>query len=470
MGATVLWLRRDFRLNDHAALTAAVAPGDPVLPVFIRDTQLQTLGAAAGWRMGRAVDRFDQTLRDMGSQITYRSGDAHTVLHTLVQETGASRVYWSRSYDPVQQATDTKVKQHLKAAGIDAQSFIGHLLHEPWTYTTKTGGFYKVFTPMWKALHSRTVSPAAAQITALPTPATFPRSENLADWTLGRAMQRGAAVVARYAAVGEAAAEKRLQHFIDSKIAAYAHQRDLPGVDGTSGLSENLTYGEISPRTCWFAAQRAFQSGGAGAEVFLKELMWREFAYHLLHHTPHIRAQNWRPEWDAFPWNTDENTDHVLAWKQGRTGVPFVDAAMRQMYVTGTMHNRARMIVASYLTKHLLSHWEIGLRWFAECLTDWDPASNAMGWQWSAGSGPDATPYFRVFNPVTQLDKFDAGRVYVDRWIAEGRAAPHPDALRYFDAMPRAWRLTPDMGYPAPIVDAAEGRRIALSAYENRSF
>jgi deoxyribodipyrimidine photo-lyase len=188
-----------------------------------------------------------------------------------------------------------------------------------------------------------------------------------------------------------------------------------------------------------------------------------------VHHTSEITSRNWKPDWDHFPWNTDETPD-VTAWKQGRTGIPFVDAAMREMYVTGTMHNRGRMIVASYLTKHLMTHWKIGMDWFADCLIDWDPASNAMGWQWSAGSGPDATPYFRVFNPVTQLEKFDKSHTYANRWIAEGQVSPPHRALSYFDAVPRQWGISPRDAYPAPVVDVADGRKRALEAYSNRDF
>ncbi len=236
----------------------------------------------------------------------------------------------------------------------------------------------------------------------------------------------------------------RLGAFIAKIVADYDRTRDLPAVNGTSNLSENLALGEISPRTCWHAGQRALAEGKAGAETFLKELVWREFAYHLMYHTPHILQGNWREDWDAFPWNTDERRAEVKAWKQGRTGMQIVDAAMREMYVTGRMHNRARMIVASYLTKHLMSHWKIGLDWFEDCLIDWDPASNAMGWQWSAGSGPDATPYFRVFNPDTQAEKVRPG-ARLCRRAGSPRACPIPPrdgARAYFDAVPGpgGWR------------------------------
>ena len=316
----------------------------------------------------------------------------------------------------------------------------------------------------------RDIAAPEAAPSRIPPPEVWPISERLEDWLLDTEMNRGAKVVRSYLAVGEDAARGRLETFIGERIAGYAEMRDFPAVPGTSRLSENLAWGEISPRVCYHAGVRALHEGAAGAETFLKELVWREFAYHLVWHTPRIVSGNWREEWDAFPWREEEDAPEVLAWKQGRTGIPFVDAAMRELYVTGHMHNRARMIVASFLTKHLMTHWWIGLRWFEDCLADWDPASNAMGWQWSAGSGPDATPYFRVFNPVTQLDKFDKNRAYADRWIAEGRRTPSEDALRFFDAAPRSWGMTPDAPYPPPIVTAEEGRQRALAAYEARDF
>ena len=464
----LLWFRRDLRLADHPALTAAVETGRPIIPVFINDEVVAGQGAAPRFRLGLSVGSLAQQLESKGSKLTLRQGDALHVLRDLIAETGATDVYWSRAYDPITKDRDTALKAALKDDGITAQSFTGHLLFEPWTVETKTGGFYRVYTPMWRSVRDRDVPAPLPAPSKIPAPATWPASDNLGDWQLGKDMIRGAAVLAPHCTVGEAAANDRLGAFIEDRVAAYADQRDFPAVNGTSGLSENLTYGEISPATCWHAGWAAFRRGADQAEIFLKELVWREFAYHLAFHTPHITTKNWRPEWDAFPWNTDESTAEVTAWKQGRTGIPFVDAAMRQMYVTGVMHNRARMIVASYLTKNLMSHWQIGERWFAECLIDWDPASNAMGWQWAAGSGPDAAPYFRVFNPVTQLDKFDREGRYQKQWIAEGFGQPSETALSYFDAIPRSWGLSPDDRYPNPIVTPEEGRTRALDAYAAR--
>lgn len=467
---TLLWFRRDFRLNDHPAMCRAIERGAPILPVFIFDEVAQTHGAAPMWRLEQAVAKFDETLRAMGSRLILRRGHALDVLRALIAETGAGAVYWSRLYTPETKARDTAVKAALKEDGIEAQSFAGHLLFEPWTVETKTGGYYKVFTPMWNTVKTRDVAAPLSAPANLQAPGSWPETETLNAWNMGAAMKRGAPIVAKYARVGEVAAQERLDDFIERKVQGYDTNRDLPWKDGTSGLSENLAVGEISPRSAWHAGLRARHEGKAGAETFLKELVWREFAYHLAHHTPRILSDNWKEAWDAFPWNTDADDPDIVAWKQGRTGIQFVDAAMREMYVTGTMHNRGRMIVASYLTKHLQGHWKIGMRWFEDCLIDWDPASNAMGWQWSAGSGPDATPYFRVFNPVTQLDKFDKNRDYVSAWIAEGRSQPAETALQYFTAIPKSWKLAKNDPYPAPVVSPEDGRKRALSAYENRDF
>jgi len=464
----IMWFRRDLRLGDHPALTAACESGRPVIPIFVLDELVEGLGAAPKFRLGLSVSVLESELSYRGSRLVLRKGRAIDVLTDLIRETGATEVHWSRAYDPDAKDRDTTIKAALKEAGISAVSHPGHVLFEPWTVETKTGGFYRVFTPMWKSVRNTEVSACLPEPDLIPAPNAWPESDDLTLLNMSKDMRRGAEIVHQHCVVGQTAAADRLSEFIETRIARYSDDRDFPGVKATSGLSENLTYGEISPRQCWHAGWEAFRQGHDQAEVFLKELVWREFAYHLVFHTPHIVSRNWREEWDRFPWNTDEAHPHVVAWKQGRTGIPFVDAAMREMYVTGVMHNRSRMIVASYLTKNLMSHWKIGERWFADCLIDWDPASNAMGWQWAAGSGPDAAPYFRVFNPVTQLDKFDRDGVYQKSWIAEGYGQPSDTALSYFDAVPKHWRLSPANTYPSPLVTPEAGRARALEAYATR--
>lgn len=468
MTPVIWWVRKDLRLGDNPALVAAVEAGGPVIPVFILDEVFESYGSCPLWRFGRGVAALADALKARGSRLVLRRGRAEQVLAKLVAETGARALRWSRAYDPDQVARDKAVKAHFAATDVDAKSIAGHLMFEPWSVETKEGGFYRVYSPFWRAVKDREVRELVSE-PALPVPAVWPASDDLENWHLDARMGRGAAIVAPHLCVGEAAAQARLEEFMQERVANYKRQRDYPAEPATSRLSENLAWGEISPAALWHAGQRALQKGMAGAEHFLKELVWREFAYHLIWHTPHIASQNWREGWDSFPWSEKEDAA-VLAWKQGRTGIRFVDAAMREMYVTGHMHNRARMIVASFLTKHMLTHWRVGLKWFEDCLVDWDPASNAMGWQWAAGSGPDAAPYFRVFNPDTQLEKFDRDGVYVRRWIAEGELAPTETAMSFFDAIPCSWSLTPRGTYPEPILTLAEGRARALAAYENRSF
>ena len=462
----ILWFRRDLRLADQPMLAAAAATGRPLVPVFVLDPETEAIGAAPKWRLGLAVEVFARTLEDLGSQLILRRGPALEVVRALVSETGASGVWWSRLHDPASVARDTVVKAALKAEGIEARSFAGHLLHEPWEIETGQGGFYRVFTPYWRAVRGLEVAAPEAAPQRLRGPEVWPASDRQADWRLDAAMNRGAAVVLRHQAVGEAAAGAKLAAFLAGRVAGYSEARDLPGVAGTSRLSENLTYGEIGIRTVWHAGLRARDEGRAGAESFLRELAWREFSYHLMHHTPHITSANWKPEWDDFPWRGD--SAEAERWRRGQTGEPFVDAAMREMYVTGTMHNRARMIAGSYLTKHLLTHWKLGLDWFADCLTDWDPAANAMGWQWVAGSGPDAAPYFRVFNPAGQAEKFDPKGDYRRRFVAELSQDPGRDAMDWFRAVPRSWGLDPAAPYPAPVIDLADGRARALAAFAAR--
>ncbi|WP_299933136.1 deoxyribodipyrimidine photo-lyase [uncultured Pelagimonas sp.] len=462
----ILWFRRDLRLRDHAALTHAVNSGRPVIPVFLNDTSVSDLGAAPKWRLHKGLEVFGAALSELGSRLILRSGDAEQCLLQLCVETGASGVVWQRAYDPQSVARDTQVKAALKSQGLEAQSFDGAVLHEPWTVKTGQGSDYKVYSAFRRAVWGRNIVPSLAPVPKPTSPTTWPTSEALSDWHLTRPMNRGGAVLANHNPVGEEAALERLETFITDDLSRYATDRDQLAVHGTSRLSGHLALGEISVARCWQAGQHALQMGNPGAETFLKELLWREFAGYLLWHSPDMQTKAWRPEWRGFKWNTDPDHPHFIAWSQARTGVPLVDAGMRELYVTGTMHNRVRMIVASYLTKHLRMHWRLGQAWFADCLTDWDAASNAMGWQWVAGCGPDASPYFRVFNPDTQRDKFDKGGRYVQRWLAETSPSPDALALSYFDAVPRNWGLSPNAPYPHPIVSLAQGRRDALDAYE----
>jgi len=466
MQPLILWFRRDLRLDDNPMLAAAAQTGCPLIPVFVADDSVTTLGAAPRWRLGEGLRAFGKTLADQGSRLVLRKGRALEVLRGLVKEADATGVWWGRLYDARSRGRDAEIKQALRSDGTEARSFAGHTLIEPWQVETGEGGHYKVYTPFWKALSAHGVAEPFKAPSKLPAPDTWPASDSLADWKLGAAMNRGAKVVARHARIGSAAAEAKLDGFLDGPVDDYKAARDFPAGEATSRLSENLTLGEIGTRRVWWRTQRILEQdrGHRGAEHFLKELAWRDFAHHLIFHTPEIATGNWRPEWDRFPWRDDN--DDAECWRRGLTGEPFVDAAMREMYVTGTMHNRARMIVASYLTKHLMTHWRVGLKWFEDCLIDWDPASNALGWQWVAGSGPDAAPYFRVFNPAIQAEKFDPDENYRHRFVAELTDKPGRDALSYFDAIPRSWKLDSGATYPEPLIDLKAGRQRALDAYE----
>lgn len=461
----IVWFRRDLRLDDHPALDAALRAGGPVIPAFILDPETEAIGAAAKWRMGLSIADLQTRLRAMGSELILRRGPALDALRGLAAETGARAVHWTRLYMPEAIARDTDVKAGLQAGGIAAESHPGHLLHEPWTLAPKAGGYFKVFTPFWRTLSARGDVPESLPAPGrVPAPDGWPASDTLASWEMDRAMNRGAEVVARFVQVGEAAAQDRLGAFLEERVAGYADGRDRPDRGGTSRLAENLTYGEISARRVWHSAMRARAEGAQGAESFLREIGWREFAWHLLYHTPHLSTAHWRPEWNAFPWRGDN--EDAERWRRAVTGEAMVDAGLREMFVTGTMHNRVRMIVASYLTKHLMTDWRVGCAWFADCLVDWDPASNALGWQWVSGSGPDSAPYFRIFNPETQAGRFDPEGRYRHRFVLGwGDGPPHPDAKAYFDAVPRSWRLDPGAPYPQPMIPLKAGRERALEAY-----
>ncbi len=449
---TLYWMRRDFRLADNPALAAI---NGRIIPVFIADEQVQSLGAAPKFRLGRAISSFQNRLKGKGGTLILRRGAALKVLQDLIAETGASRVVWNRLYDPDSIKRDARVKAVLKTQNVTAESFNAHLLFEPWEVQTGQGGPYRVYSPFWRSVRGRSVAAPA------PTPRAewaknLPASEDISDWGFETAMRRGADVVGHHLLLGEVAAKARLGRFLDEKVDRYKADRDLLDQDACSNLSEPLAYGEIGPRQIWQAGWRAMEDGAAGGEHFLKELVWREFAYHLMYHTPHILTRNWREEWDGFDWH--EAGEAATRWQRGQTGVDVIDAAMRELYVTGRMHNRARMLVASYLTKHLMVDWRVGQQWFADTLVDWDPAANAMGWQWVAGSGPDAAPFFRIFNPETQAEKFDAKAGYRNYWLrGEG-------AEEFTRAAPLSWPPRDDN--MAPMVTLPEGRTRALAAYK----
>ena len=465
MTTTLYWMRKDFRLSDNAALARALETDGTVIPVCLYDEVAESYGAAPKWRWGEAIQHFAASLENKGSRLILRRGKALDTLRELIEETGATRVVWGRQYDRAAKERDAAVKSALKDDGIDAFSVRNHTLFDPWDIETKSGGPYRVYTPFKnRCLEAETFGDPIDVPGSLNPPTEWPASDSLDDWALAAPMNRGAAVVAQYANIGEEAARGRLGAFM-KKITDYDDARERPDTVGTSRLSENLAWGEISPLTIWTAVEASKASGTKGAKVYQSEILWREFAYHLTHYYPDIGDENWREEWDAFPWRED-NKD-AEAWRRGRTGIAFVDAAMRELYTTGYMHNRLRMLAASLLTKNLMTDWRVGERWFAECLTDWDPCSNAMGWQWAAGSGPDAAPFFRIFNPDTQIDKFDPQRDYTENWLAEKTAKSGKDARNFFEAIPRSWDMSDDMKLPTPIVDLKEGRERALAAYKD---
>ena len=462
---TILWIRKEFRLADNPALVEALAADGAVIPVFILDdVTREALGAAGMWRMGKAIEAFSETLESKGQRLILRSGAALEVLRTLIEETGAARVVWGRYYDKASRKRDTDVKAALKEDGIEAVSVCAHLMFEPWSIETKAGGPYRVYSPFKRACFER--EDGIGEPLDVPddfaAPDEWPKSESLEDWALWAAMNRGGAIVGQYANIGEAAALERLEEFVPL-VSDYDEGRNALGHSGTSRLSENYAWGEISTRTAWHRI-RSYMARSTkpdkGPTVYLQELLWREFAYHLLYHYPDLATDNWREEWDGFPWRKDN--EDAERWRRGETGIPGVDAAMRELYATGYMHNRMRMLTASFLTKHLMTDWRVGEAWFRECLTDWDPASNAMGWQWVAGSGPDATPFFRIFNPETQVEKFDSKNGYVSRWMDAGSE----DAQNFFAAIPRSWEMTAENARPDPVIGLKAGRERALEAYK----
>lgn len=460
----ILWFRRDLRLSDHPALDIASKTGRRLIPIFIYDEFTSSLGAAPKWRLALSLEQFRKDLEDINLKLILRAGKALDVLKALILECDASGLYWSRLYDSASVERDKKVKEFAKSVNVEARSFPGHLLHEPWKIEKKQGGFYKVYTPFWNEIKNKTVMSTIEMPSKFPKTDQWPKSEKIVDWDMNKNMHGSDELLIKHVVVGEKAARNRLNLFLEKSVGNYSENRDNLEFSGTSGLSENLTYGEISPVRIWHQAMSFSLHSKVNVEKFLKELVWRDFAWNLAFHTPHIMTENWRAEWNDFPWR-GANYDSSM-WQKGFTGEPLVDAGMRQMYVTGTMHNRVRMIVASYLTKHLMTHWRIGQDWFSECLIDWDPASNAMGWQWAAGSGPDASPFFRIFNPESQAERFDPKKRYINKYLNISETGHFSESARnYFLMVPKSWKFNINTPYPERIVSLRGGRQRALEAY-----
>jgi deoxyribodipyrimidine photo-lyase len=470
----IVWLRQDLRLGDHAALAAAVETGHPVLPVYVLDDGEHPLapGGASRWWLHHSLAALAHDLKRRGGALILRRGtEPGRVIEALARETGAVGVHWGRRYDAGEIECDKALKARLADAGIAARSFNTSLLFEPWTIENKGGRPYQVFTQFWRTCRSQPEPSAPLPVPSkIPAPADLPSSDRLDDWALlptGPDWAKGFRPVWR---PGEAGAAERLDRFLGHGLAGYRTERNRPDRDGTSGLSPHLRFGEISPRQVWHALQHHLASvkrpPDADAETFLAELGWREFSYSLLYYHPKLAREPLKPQFAEFPWQPD--TVALEAWQQGRTGFPIVDAGMRQLWATGWMHNRVRMIVASFLIKHLLQPWQDGERWFWDTLVDADPASNAASWQWVAGCGADAAPYFRIFNPVLQGKKFDPDGAYVRRWVPElaglDRALVHePWAITGLSS-PRASKAGTGP-YPAAMIDLAAGRDRALAAF-----
>jgi deoxyribodipyrimidine photo-lyase len=477
----IVLFRNDLRLSDNPALHAAIVSGQPVLPVFIHDetAPLRRLGGAARWWLHHSLAALTKAFDSLGSDLVVMRGNTQSLLSALVEKTGAKQVVWNRRYGLAEIEADKALKTALQAKGIEAKSFNGHLLREPWDVKSKTGTHLRVFTPFYRAMmalgepHAPIGPPVQLQAYrgAMPEEHRVPFADlhllpTRPDWSAGLAAEW---------MPGDTGAMQRLTAFLDGAIDGYGEGRNRPDKLSTSMLSPHLRFGEISVRQVWHAAVASFRSGrskasAADQETFLKELGWREFSYHLLYHHPDLASANHQPKFDGFPWS--EAPDKLKAWQRGLTGYPVVDAGMRQLWQTGWMHNRVRMIVGSFLVKHLLIDWRQGEDWFWDTLVDADPASNAASWQWVAGSGADAAPYFRIFNPVSQGEKFDPRGDYVRKYVPELANMPAKFIHRPWDAdlvTLRAAGVKLGGTYPATVVEHDFARQRALAAFKSIS-
>ncbi|MGB1863584.1 MAG: cryptochrome/photolyase family protein [Candidatus Puniceispirillum sp.] len=462
------WFRQDLRLADNPSLVAAAQAGD-VLPLFILDDDNagdHKTGAAGRWWLHHALNALNTSL---DGKLCVMRGDPVDIIPELVAKVGASGVFWNRCYEPWRIARDKALKTKLTSNNIQVESFNGSLLWEPWTVLKGDGTPYRVFTPFYQ----RGCLNAAPPRFPLAKPETL-KLTSIADQSmsidaLGLLPDHGwGAKMAPHWQIGEAAAMTRLGDFVDGGLKGYKDGRNFPARPHTSRLSAHLHWGEISPNMAWYAAiEKRDQAGfDNDIDVFLSELGWREFSHSLLYHFPQLPRQNLQSKFDSFPWRSDDNA--LRAWQQGKTGYPIIDAGMRELWETGYMHNRVRMIVGSFLVKNLLLHWHHGEAWFWDCLVDADLANNSAGWQWIAGCGADAAPYFRVFNPITQGTKFDADGSYTRRFVPELAALPNKYLFNPWDAPAlelQAAGITLGKDYPHPIVDVKQSREAALAAF-----
>ncbi len=463
---TIVWFRQDLRLDDNPALTHAVERG-AVLPVYIDTTRYQKAwlpGEAGRWWLGRSLAQLDSSLRALGARLIVLEGDATSCLLDLARSTGADAVFWNRRYEPTAAVHDARVETALHDAALTSKSFSGRLLHEPWDVRTKAGGHYKVFTPYWRAVESKLCAEPFDVPAKLHTPRAWPSSLDPARLACVNAEQATSQRLSACWDPGEDGATVLLERLDDVFTDAYLAGRDHPADDATTRLSAHLHFGEVGQHRLLARLQ---EHGGEGAAAMIRQLAWRDFAYQLLHHYPTTPDAPLRPEFSRVQWRTDE--EGLAAWTNGQTGYPLIDAGMRQLKATGWMHNRLRMIVGSFLTKDLLIDWREGARVFWDRLVDADLANNTFGWQWVAGCGADASPYFRIFNPVTQSRKFDRNGDYIRRWLPELAALPTKHLHAPWTAPADVLRdadIVLGQTYSRPIIDHAQARLRTLKAFE----
>ena len=468
----IVWFREDLRLTDNPALHAAVASHRPLVLLFIHDEATDGLrphGGASKWWLDKSLRALAKTIDAAGARLTLRSGKSADVLDDIIRETGAEAVFWNRRYDKPERDLDARIKEDLTGRGIDVSSYNARLLNEPWAVETNAGGYYKVFTPYWKqARQCVDARDTYGRHKTLSGPKVD--SDSLDDWGLHPTRPDWSTGFGDWTP-GEEGALARLEDFLDGPINGYKDNRNRPDMDwSTSGLSPHLRFGEIGPLQIWRAVHAGMEAGSIHEKDgmhFLSEIGWREFSHTLLFYNPDLATENYNDSFRHMPWRTDKAA--LEAWQTGQTGYPMVDAGMRQLWQTGWMHNRVRMIVASFLTKHLLLPWQEGETWFWDTLVDADPANNAASWQWTAGSGADAAPYFRVFNPISQGTKFDETGDYVRRFCPELKDLPDKYLHAPWEADSATLKkagITLGKTYPNPIVDHSVGRQRALDAYD----